>query len=567
MQLNFLNFDKLASYFDFVSKKLKRKDIFFVWWVIRDILLWRKIDNFDDVDITLSGDPEMVYKKINKKNIHIFRTEKFGTITLLPTDKTCKYEITPFRCEWKYEDFRHPSEIEWTNDLIEDSNRRDFTVNCLYYSIFDVKIVEKQKYKFNIKNKEYILNKFDDKKIINTLKNHWIVYLQKNNVLILQSHKIINKFIKNWKIIVKEIFKILPTSFWEKKIHILIDPHEWLNNFVIQKLKTVWNPDDRFKEDALRIIRAIRFVNTLNQDPWIKYDFDTETWRSCKKNYYLVKFLPKERINQELIKMFEKDNPFGVVSLFDELNILKYIFPSLHATKNIDQPVRYHPFDVYAHTILSLFHLQQINKNYLVKLWMVFHDVGKPDQYYFHTLWLSDVERKELFKWYIYHSVQWVDIAKIDLQVLWFSNKEIDEITFYIRYHLVPWELLNMTEKNQTKKIRKLISEHWKERLLNLCDINTADRLGQYNPIQNAETKDLFDLKTKVNNVFKDSGKLTLKNIPVNGNDIINKFNITPWKMLWEILNFALDYVLEDPYNNKDKKKILAHIKKTFKLK
>jgi len=74
------------------------------------------------------------------------------------------------------------------------------------------------------------------------------------------------------------------------------------------------------------------------------------------------------------------------VSLCDELNILKDLFPSLAACKNVDQPVRYHPFDVYAHTLLCLNAADQRNVDPFVKLALVFHDVGKPDQYYAYSM-------------------------------------------------------------------------------------------------------------------------------------------------------------------------------------
>jgi tRNA nucleotidyltransferase/poly(A) polymerase len=95
-----------------------------------------------------------------------------------------------------------------------------------------------------------------------------------------------------------------------------------------------------------------------------------------KKNYYLVQFVAKERIKEEILRVFKNtDNPFGLISLMDELNILKYIFPSVASTKHIDQPVRYHPLDTYHHTIMTLYHIQKINKNYLVRFGMLYHDV------------------------------------------------------------------------------------------------------------------------------------------------------------------------------------------------
>ncbi len=104
-----------------------------------------------------------------------------------------------------------------------------------------------------------------------------------------------------------------------------------------------------------------------------------------KKSYHLVQYLAKERIHDEIVKVFSANNPFGYVALLDEANLLQYIFPSLARCKGNEQPIRYHPFDTYSHILLTLWYVQQINSNYLVKLGMLYHDVGKPDQYYYYA--------------------------------------------------------------------------------------------------------------------------------------------------------------------------------------
>lgn len=116
------------------------------------------------------------------------------------------------------------------------------------------------------------------------------------------------------------------------------------------------------------------------------FDFESQTYKSMKKNRYLVQRIAKERIHDELIKVFEADNPFGYVALLDDLHLLELLFPHVYRCKKIDQPVRYHPFDIYAHTMLTLYNLQQLNTNYLVKLAMLYHDVGKVDQYHTYKL-------------------------------------------------------------------------------------------------------------------------------------------------------------------------------------
>jgi tRNA nucleotidyltransferase/poly(A) polymerase len=125
----------------------------------------------------------------------------------------------------------------------------------------------------------------------------------------------------------------------------------------------------------------LRFVNVLNHQLKSKksdstlFDFDKATRNALKRNHHLIENIAKERIKDELIKIFTKGDPFGFVALLDESHMLQTIFPSVYATKYIQQPVRYHPFDVYTHTLLTLYELQKINNNYLVRLSMLYHDV------------------------------------------------------------------------------------------------------------------------------------------------------------------------------------------------
>jgi len=81
---------------------------------------------------------------------------------------------------------------------------------------------------------------------------------------------------------------------------------------------------------------------------------------ALKKNYYSLQWIAKERVRQELMKAAETNNLFGFVSLLDEINVLKYFFPALQANKGNNQPIRYHPFDVYHHSLLALFELEKL---------------------------------------------------------------------------------------------------------------------------------------------------------------------------------------------------------------
>jgi tRNA nucleotidyltransferase/poly(A) polymerase len=99
--------------------------------------------------------------------------------------------------------------------------------------------------------------------------------------------------------------------------------------------------------------------------------------------------------------------------LLDELNLLKFLFPALHANKYVEQPIRYHPFDVFVHILLTVKALQEINSDYLVRFAMLYHDVGKVDQYYTHSLALDREDIRKVFGTWLNHVNSGVDhVAK-----------------------------------------------------------------------------------------------------------------------------------------------------------
>ena len=116
------------------------------------------------------------------------------------------------------------------------------------------------------------------------------------------------------------IFVIGKKSEASKHVRILIDPHKGIHDSIHKRLKAVGDPDNRFTEDALRIIRAIRFVNVLNakislntKEKVTLFDFQKDTRNSVKKNHALIHNVAKERIKEEIMKAFTVGNPFGFI--------------------------------------------------------------------------------------------------------------------------------------------------------------------------------------------------------------------------------------------------------------
>jgi len=570
--LYFKNLSILDKHQSYLQKKLKNENFFLVGGCIRDLLLGTDT-NPKDIDLAMAGDPQKIYNNLDKTNISHFITEKFGTMTIIPkwkkekkesTKEKLQYELTPFRKETTYSDKRHPDEIEWSNSLCEDAQRREFTISCIYY--FSDWKEKKYKTPQNIETDTIQKN----------LKQHGFDYILELELWIIQDQKLIEKLFKNWKY-QKKHFDTLISKY--AKIHntneptnqrnrFLLDPFKWINDLILGKLKSVWEPDKRFQEDALRLIRALRFVNIINKklsdihrENTSNYiDFEKETRKSIQKNFALIQYMAKERIKIELDKVFLKWNPFGFIALLDTVNMLKILFPSIYATKHIDQPIRYHPFDTYHHTILVLFEWQKINKNPLVRRALLYHDVGKPDQYYLYKIWLSREELQQT-QYLNHRNTSW-KIAKKELQWLWFSNKEIEEIVRYIDNHHKPEEILNAKPKNREKKLRRMLSEAGIERMNNLFDVVLWDRMWHYNPIQPPETTEIEELRELTKKIYKKEWQFTPRNLAINWQDIMKKFNINPSPHVGELLNKAFDRVINDITNRNNEKEIMKFLKK-----
>jgi len=260
-------------------------------------------------------------------------------------------------------------------------------------------------------------------------------------------------------------------------------------------------------------------LKNLNKEiPVILFDFNKETRNSLKKNHALVNNVAKERIKEEIMKAFTVGDPFGFIALLDEAELLEHLFPALYGTKNVDQPIRYHPFDIFTHTLLCLFELQKINADPLVRLAMLYHDVGKVEQFGAYQEGLSKEEIRAILAGPLNHRKSSPEYAKRDFKALGFSSKEIALISLYIANHHKPEEMLFIKEEKVEKKVRTFFSEVGYEVANNILDIAIADRLGQYNPLQNsADISDVYTLKDILKKLQKKEGQFTMKDLAIDG--------------------------------------------------
>lgn len=588
--LNFSLLRHLDYHQQFLQKRVQISDIFLVWWCIRDLLLWISKDPLD-IDFTCEGKPEELDSKINTEWLSHFKTDKFWTITLIPSkEKERSYQLTPLRTEWDYEDFRHPWEINRSNDLLLDAKRRDFSINAMYYFSVEQKTKKELDY---VKENPKILSEVE---LLKVLKTQWYCYLSDVNLLILTDWQFISQVFPKSHFDEYAFRYLVETqnacyTIWDewkdnkinKLFRVVIDSTWWIESLINRKLTTVWEADQRFWEDALRLIRWLRLVNVCNyklleldkKNKWKKsdmldkvrlFDFSSETWESIKKNAPLLAHVAKERIKEELCKPFQKWNPFAFVVLLDASWMLPILFPALAKTKFVDQPIRYHAFDVYTHIMLSLKAVQELNSDYLVRFAMLYHDVGKVKQYEAYDKARTKEEKQVIFSWELNHRESSPVLMKEDFSALWFSKKEIETIEWYIHEHHAPGEILNSHPNNWIKKVRKLYSEKWYEMVNNLFDINIADRLWQENPLQNSsDLTDSYYLKELLNQLRDWEWQFEMKDLAVDGEKLMKHCKLEPSRLVWELLKQAFDWVLTDINGRNNEKEIFNYLENYIK--
>ena len=594
--LHFSRLHTLRKHTTFLSPLLWEKNFFVVGGAVRDLLLWITTDP-TDIDLTLAADPDQLRDDMpyDDSQISRFRTEKFGTMTIIPKDTATEYEITPFRTESWYEDHRHPDTVTRSNNLIDDACRRDFTINCLYRHSIKAPLLQgeagwgdnrrkitylKNTNKLRAKLEQHKKNKTPLVIIDNDNENN-----NKNNnpettnlltqTLILQDHDTIADIYAWGDTHISTLLEAINRSAtytssqsesleMHSSLSIVIDPHGWLIDMLKRSIQTVGEAQKRFTEDALRIVRGIRFANTLNQDipqndqQNSGFDINKQTRNAMTSHSHLVTTIAYERLWDEIVKVFKKHNPYGYIALIEKLWLLSHIFPAVAHTQWNVQPIRYHPFDTYNHTLLTLhalqwYHIQhkthkqrQSTRSYTTALAMLYHDVGKPAQYAQMETAMAenpDDPNRALVE---HHTDSGTHLAKKDLSRLTIPKKDIEEICRYIKHHHRPGEILQSSKKKQLGKIRKLLSEWGLTRCLRLLDIAIADRLGQLNPLQPPAITQLEQMKETLITLDQQEGRFHKEDLAVRGWDILSHYNISPGPLIWEILTKIFERVIVD---------------------
>lgn len=317
----------------------------------------------------------------------------------------------------------------------------------------------------------------------------------------------------------------------------IIDIFDGINDIKNNVIRCVGNPNKRFNEDALRMLRAIRFSNQLD------FIIEKNTLNAIKDNYKLVNNLSKERIREEFNKILLSEKPSRGIKLLKKLKLLDLIIPEIKVCYDFDQHNPNHNLDVFKHTLKVL---DNIESDLVLRLAALFHDIGKPK-----TFFIGD---DKIGHFYNHHEVS-VEITKNVLKRLKYSNIIIKKVLELIKEHMVVYN-----EEFSDKAVKKLLKRVDSVGINNLIKLQLADIKATANP---KKYQHLDKLKSRCKKIFNNNEPLSIKDIDINGYDLMD-LGISEGKIIGNILNELLELVLEEPsFNNKEK--LIDIVKKTWK--
>lgn len=306
----------------------------------------------------------------------------------------------------------------------------------------------------------------------------------------------------------------------------IIDPYEGQKHLKEKLIVAVGNPDQRFQEDALRLMRAIRFASELG------FLIGNKTRESIQNNASLITHISWERIRDELMRIIISDNPAEGILFLRNTGLLAFILPELDICFIIPQksPKRHHVYDVGTHLVMSLKHCP--SKDVITRFATLLHDIGKAKTF-------DRDEKTDLITFYN-HEIVGTKLTENIAKRLRLSNKEKEKLITLVRYHQ-----FSVTEIQTDNAIRRFVRQVGKKYLQDILDLRVADRIGS----GAKPTSWRFELfKKRVKEVQKEPFKVT--DLVINGKDVMTILHIKPGPKVGEVLKTIFDEVTTGKIKN-----------------
>ncbi len=320
----------------------------------------------------------------------------------------------------------------------------------------------------------------------------------------------------------------------------LIDLYNGAEDIQAKIIRTVGDPMERFKEDALRLMRAIRFASQLG------FQIEATTLKAITEDAPLLASIARERVRDELMKVLASEYPYEGIMLLRNTGLLEQILPELLEGIGVSQarPGRHHKDDVFTHNVLSLKHCSSTDP--IVRFATLIHDIGKPR-----------VASADEDGFVIFHNHEIVG-AKIAYEIcdrLRFSKKNKEKVVKLIR-----WHMFTVDEHITDSAIRRFIRRIGNENVKDMMDLRVGDRLG--GGTQTAESWRLKLFKKRVEEQLAPA-PFSINDMAIDGNDIMKELDIKPGRHIGELLQKLFEEVDED-LNNNTREYLLKRVKEIY---
>lgn len=311
----------------------------------------------------------------------------------------------------------------------------------------------------------------------------------------------------------------------------LIDIFEGIKDIQNKIIRCVGNPDLRFNEDALRILRALRFSSVLG------FELEQKTSDSILRNASLLQNVSKERVSTELLKLLCGQNVCNVLLKYRD--VFTKIIPEIEPMFDFDQHNEHHIFDVWEHTVRAIDYSEC---DPIVRLTLLLHDIGKPHCY--------SMDEKGVGHFHGHGNIS-ADIARTVLKSLKLSNEIINTILTLVKYHDYP---ITPEEKIVKRRLAKFSPPVLKL----LLKVKLADSLA-HSPIYSNRENEFLKIEEMMNKIIENGECFKLCDLAVNGDDLIN-LGIPASKKIGEILNELLRAVIDGKLKN-NKAELIKEVK------
>lgn len=306
-----------------------------------------------------------------------------------------------------------------------------------------------------------------------------------------------------------------------------VDLYGGLNDLAKGHIRAVGNARERFAEDALRTIRAVRFHAQLG------FEIEPETREAIIAEGHLLAKISKERIRDEFVKIIESDMPAEAIILAKELGLLKNMIPDLEKGIGVAQN-QAHSFDVWTHLLKTLAHAAKKNMPLHIRLAALFHDIGKPDTR------RQSAEKKDYT--FYGHEVVGARMTKKILENLKFPKDLTDRVVKLVRWHM----FFSDTEQITHSAVRRMVANVGKDNVWDLMEVRACDRIGTGRPKESPYR--LRKYHSMIEEVMRDP--ISVGMLKIDGAKLMEILKEAPGPRIGYILHALLEEVLENPTKN-----------------